>query len=191
VSRALDHEPGRDDPALRHAALARAHGMRDPRVAEVLRRARLRVRPREGATWESSDGTVRAVDLRVIVDGHALGLCDAYPSVLDAVVEAITAEAPVVLEASVIDLDVRWGLAEHAVESGYRDELVREADRASGTDVRRAIAGYLIATGDEPTARAVSGPSVRVAMLGGRPRVEGIGAERAAAIEAAIAALWR
>ena len=190
MSRALGDDPGEDDPALRHAALARAHGMRDPRVAEVLRRSRLRVRPREGATWESSDGTVRAVDVRVIVDGYALGLCDAFPSVLDAVVEAITAEAPAALEASVLDLDVRWGLAEHAVESGYRDERVREVDRASEGDVRRALVGYLIASGDEPAARAVSGPAARVALGRARPRIVGNSTERAA-IEAAIAALWR
>jgi hypothetical protein len=145
-------------PELRRAALLRVESVRDPRVAEVLQRSAIEVRDREGAGWESSDGTVRAVDVRVLVDGYALGLCERWPGVRDGVVAAVTAEAPRVIGASVIDLVIAWGLRERGIEAGYRDdpgtpELV---EGRTTEDVRRAVAGFVAAFGEGGEERALA-----------------------------------
>lgn len=149
-------------PELRQAALARAAAIRDRRVAEVLARAVVEVHERAGDAWESSDGTVRAIDVRLVVDGHALGLCETYPAVRDGVIAAITGEAPRVMGASVVDLVIAWGLRETSAESGYRDAGPRTVDRDDGDHVRRALAGFLLAAGDEPTARALAAAELDV-----------------------------
>lgn len=138
---------------LRRAALARAETMRSARVAEVLRRSQLLVRERD--TWESSDGTVRAVDVHVLLDGFALGLVSAFPGVSDAVIEAVTAVAPPVLDASVVDLSFEWALREQSGADVYRDAISSRADRSSGDDVKRALAAFLAASGDEQTSQLV------------------------------------
>ncbi|MDQ3031498.1 MAG: hypothetical protein M3Y87_03710 [Myxococcota bacterium] len=175
-------------PELRHAALQRAGAMRDSRVAEVIRRAIVDVHDRAGEAWESSDGTVRAVDVRVAVDGHALGLCEAYPAVRDAVVEAITAEAPRMIGASVVDLTIVWGVRERAIEGGYREGTLEAVDRDDGEDVRRAVAGFLTATGAAATAHALTGVELDV----GAREIDMMGSRGLApsAIEPALAALF-
>lgn len=149
-------------PELRSAALIRAEGMRDPRVAEVLRRAIVDARDRAGEAWESSDGTVRAVDVRLVVDGHALGLIESSPAVRDAVIEAVSAVAPDALGASVVDLAIGWGLRERRMEAGYRGDAPERADPEDDDDLRRAIVGFLSACGDDAEARAVDGSELRV-----------------------------
>lgn len=158
-------------PELRHAALERATSLRDGRVAEVLRRAVLDAQERAGLGWESSDGRVRAVDVLVLVDGYALGLVETWPAVRDGVVEVVAACGPSVLGASVIDLHFEWGLTERPVEPGYRDDAVRHADPRDPEDLRRAIAAFVLAAGDEPLARAVSAAEVTV--QGSEIRVRG------------------
>lgn len=147
---------------LRTAALARAASMRDPRVAEVIRRAIADVRERAGEGWESSDGTVRAIDVRLIVDGHALGLVESSPAVRDAVIEAVSGVAPSAVGASVVELAIGWGLRERRPEAGYRGDGPERADAEDDDDVRRAIVGYLAAIGDDEGARAVDGCELRV-----------------------------
>lgn len=160
-------------PELRRGALARASSSRDGRIAEVLRRSVVHASERAGEAWESSDGTVRAVDVRVEVDGYALGLCEASPAVLYAVIEAITAEAPRVLGASVVDIAVVWGLRERNVEEGYRAEPSEPLDRRYGEDVRRALVGFLRATGDDASAAALSSAELEV----GAREIDVLGAE--------------
>lgn len=160
-------------PELRRAALARAGTMRDGRVAEVIRRSVVHARERASEAWESSDGTVRAIDVDVIVDGYALGLCESSPAVRDAVIEALTGEAPRVIGASVVDLVIAWGLRERTAESGYRDDVAERSDPDDGDDVRRAIAGYLRASGDVAAAGVLADLEVEVGareldVLGGR-----------------------
>lgn len=150
---------------LRRAALGRAERMRSPRAAEVLRRAELEVRER--SAWESSDGTVRAVDVHLLVDGYALGLVRGHPAVGDAVIEAVTAAAPDVLEASVIDLSFEWALREQSGADRYRDAALVRVDRRSSVDVGRALAAFLAAFGDEDAARLVEAGTLRVERGGG------------------------
>lgn len=151
-------------PELRTAALVRAEGMRDPRVAEVLRRAIVQARERVGDAWESSDGTVRAIDVRLAVDGYALGLLEMSPAVRDAVVEAVSAVAPGAVGASVVDLAIRWGLRERRPEAGYRGDAPEHADPEDDDDLRRAIVGFLAASGDDAGARAIDACELRVGM---------------------------
>jgi hypothetical protein len=132
---------------LAHAALVRAGELRDARVAEVLWRARLEVHDREGAAWESSDGTVLAVDVRLVVDGRARRLVES-PAVRDALVEVIASVAPGVVSASLVDLDVVWGLRERALEEGYRGAPRARTSREDADDVRAGLVGYLAAGGD-------------------------------------------
>lgn len=127
--------------------------MRSPRAAEILRRAVLVVVDRQSETWESSDGTVRAVDVTVRIDGFASGLLASRPAAHDAVVEAVAAVAPSVLGASVIDLRFEWALRERPAEEGYRDDTPELVDRESSRDVQRALAAFLHASGDEASAR--------------------------------------
>ncbi len=140
---------------LRREALIRAEAMRSPRAAEVLRRSILETHERAANAWESSDGTVRAVDVRALLDGYALGLVRSSPAVHDAVVEAITTTAPRVLDASVVDLELVWALRERGAGERYRDVIAERADRRSSRDVQRALAAYLAASGDDETSRAV------------------------------------
>lgn len=161
--------------------------MRDGRVAEVLRRAEVLVVERAAGAWESSDGTVRALDVRLDVDGYALGLCESFPSVRDAVVEVLTGEAPRVLGASVVDLAIGWGVRERAAEPGYRDAAAEPVDRESGEDLGRALAGFLRASGDEESARRVSAATLEV----GAHEVDLLGARvDPAALEPALHALY-
>jgi hypothetical protein len=150
---------------LLSAALARAERMRDRRIAEVLRRARLVARPgTSGAVWESSVGTIRAVEVTAMVDGFALGLCETFPSLRDAIVDAICAEAPRVIGASVADLAIEWGLRERRVEAGYRDELHARADADDDEHIRRALVAYLTAAGEREAALVLTGSELRVGM---------------------------
>lgn len=146
--------------SLRRSALARVESMRSTRAAEVLRRAELEVRERE--SWESSDGPVRGVDVHVRVDGYALGLLDASPVVQDAVIEAVTAVAPLTLGASVSDLSFEWALGEQAGAPTYRDATSARVDPRSSPDVSRALSAYLAATGQPDAARAVEEHGVQV-----------------------------
>lgn len=146
--------------ALRREALRRVEAMRSPRAAEIVRRSELEVHEREA--WESSDGVVRAVDVHAWVDGYALGLVHAFPTAHDAVVEAVSAVAPRVLGASVVDLSFGWGLAEQAGAPSYRDALPRRVDRRSSQDVMRALGAFLAASGDAEGARALEGATLRV-----------------------------
>jgi hypothetical protein len=170
---------------LSRRALERAEAMRSPRAAEVLRRAVVVVGERAGEAWESSEGSVRAVFATLLLDGTSCGLIATFPSVRDAVVEAVSAAAPEVLEASVVDIRFAWALKEHG-EAGYRDGPAERADRGSPDDVRRALAAFLAASGDEATARAVERARVRVHQHG----VDVDGVDRAR-IDAALAALLR
>ncbi|WP_236606886.1 hypothetical protein [Sandaracinus amylolyticus] len=174
-------------PELRRAALARAATMRDGRVAEVLRRSIVHVFERAGDAWESSDGTVRAIDVRLEVDGHALGSCETFPSVRDAVIVTITAEAPRVLGASVVDLAIVWGVRERSVEAGYRDDAGEPLDRGFGDDVKRALVGFLRASGDDESARALAGGELEI----GAREVDVIGARvETSKLEPALAVLY-
>lgn len=174
-------------PELRRAALARASAMRDARVAEVLRRCVVHASERTGDAWESSDGTVRALDVRVEVDGFALGLCESFPSVRDAVVEALTGEAPRVLGASVVDLTIHWALRERAAESGYRDDTAERVDPEDGEDVRRALVGFLRASGEGERAMQLSGAELDVGAH--EIDVRGAAVERGS-LEPALTALY-
>jgi len=154
---------------LRHEALRRAEQLRSARAVEVLRRSELDVR--DASAWESSDGPVRAVDVRVLTDGFALGLVRSSPIVHDAIVAAITEVAPSVLGASVIDLDFEWALRERPLESGYREPPPEKVDRLSSADVKRTLVGFLVASGEYERAREVhegslelSGDIVRVSV---------------------------
>lgn len=151
---------------LRHAALACAG--RDGRVADVLRRARVVVSEREGMAWESSDGTVRAADVRLVVDGHALGLVERSPAVRDAVIAALAAAAPIALGMSVADVAFAWGLREQS--GSYRGGGASDADATSAEDVRRALAAFLAASGDEEAAAAVD--AARLSVHGDGLRIE-------------------
>lgn len=168
---------------LGRRALERAESMRNRRATEVLRRAVLLVRERSGAAWESSEGHVVAVDVRALLDGTAMGLVRSFPAVHDAVVEAISAAAPEVLGASVVELTFEWGLRERGGDEGYRDHAPARADRRSATDVQRALAAFLAASGDDATARDVERARVVIG-----DHVEVVGVDRAR-IAAALAAL--
>jgi hypothetical protein len=135
--------------------MVRAEKMREPRAVEVLRRGRLEVRERAASAWESSDGTVRAVDVRLLLDGHALGIWQRWPAVRDAVIEAITAVAPGIVGATVVDLDAVWGLREHPLATGYRGEMVTPVDPDDPAELRRAAIGFLFGRGDAALANAL------------------------------------
>lgn len=147
-------------PNLARRALERAESMRSPRAAEVLRRAVFLVHDSDAADWESSDGSVRAIDVRLLLDGTACALMSTFPGVHDAVVEAISAAAPEVLQASVIDITYAWALKEHH-EEGYRDHHAERVDRRSPEDLRRALAAFLSAAGDDDAARDVERARMR------------------------------
>lgn len=168
---------------LRREAIERAERLRSARAVEVLSRAELEVREREASAWESSDGTVRAVDVWVLTDGFALGLVRSSPLVRDAVVEAITEVAPRVLGASVIDLELVWALRERGGGGGYRELPPERVDRRSSEHVRRALAGFLAASGDDESARAVARGPLRVSR---RAVHVGVDPQR---VEAAVQAL--
>lgn len=139
---------------LHSAALARAHTLRDRRVAEVLSQSLFTVRA-AADTWESSDGTVHTVDVVVRVDGHGLGLCAASPSVRDAVVETITSVAPSTLHRSVARIELCWGLRERKPEVGYRETPLLVVDERDSAAFAEALVGYLRASGAENIALAI------------------------------------
>lgn len=149
---------------LRREAIERAKRMRSRRAVEVLERSMLSASER--GAWESSDGTVRAVDLTVLTDGFALGLVTSSPLVHDAVVEAIAEVAPRVLGASIVDLTFEWALREHGARGTYRDERFERADRRSRTDVKRALAGFLAGRGEIDAARRVAEGELQIGRTG-------------------------
>src|SRR5690606_21640391 len=145
---------------LRREALQRAERLRSARAVEVLRRSELEVR--EASAWESSDGTVPAVDVRVLTDGFALGLVRDSPRAPEAVAEATTEVAARGLGASVGDVDFVWALKERGAGESYRELPAEPIDPRSSADVKRALAGFLAAGGDEETAFAVERGELRV-----------------------------
>jgi hypothetical protein len=145
-----------ESPELRRAALERAAAMRDPRVGEVLRRCVVVTHEREASAWESSEGTIQAIDVELLADGWALGLWES-PAVRDAVVAALAAVAPGVVEGSVTDVSIVWALRERGAEAHYRGGAPERVDRGSKADVERSMAAFLDAGGSAPSAERIFG----------------------------------